>query len=81
MFRKLMAGVVLCSVPVLSFGVAQIATTGTAWAGGTTTCTGTSSAGQVVRLRVTGALGPGNRFGECQVDDNHVFRTALVPHQ
>ena len=54
MFRKLMAGVVLCSVPVLSFGVAQIATTGTAWAGGTTTCTGTSSAGQVVNFASPG---------------------------
>ncbi len=48
MFRKLMAGVILCSVPVLSFGVAQLATTGTAMAAGNTTCIGTGVAGQVV---------------------------------
>jgi hypothetical protein len=42
--RKLMAGVVLCSVPVLSFGVAQIATSGTAGAAASTTCTGTPGA-------------------------------------
>ncbi len=41
MLRKLMAGVVLCSVPVLSFGVVQVATSGSAWAAKTTTCTGT----------------------------------------
>ncbi len=40
MFRKLMAGVVLCSVPILSFGVAQIVSTGTAGAATTTTCNG-----------------------------------------
>lgn len=38
-----MAGAVLCSVPVLSFGVAQVATTGNALAASTTTCTGASS--------------------------------------
>ena len=43
MFRKLMAGAVLCTVPVLSFGVAQLATTGTAGAAGNTTCSGASS--------------------------------------
>jgi hypothetical protein len=50
-----MAGAILCSVPVLSFGVAQIATTGTAMAAGTTTCTGTSAAGgQVITFAPPG---------------------------
>jgi hypothetical protein len=40
-FRKLMTVAVLSAVPVLSFGVAQVVTTGTsAAAGGSTTCTG-----------------------------------------
>jgi hypothetical protein len=38
-----MAGAVLASVPVLSFGVAQVATTGNAGAAASTTCTGASS--------------------------------------
>jgi hypothetical protein len=42
MIRKLMAAIVVISVPVLSFGVAQVATTGNAWASGNTTCTGTA---------------------------------------
>jgi hypothetical protein len=36
-----MAAVVVSSLPVLSFGVAQVATTGTAGAAGSTTCSGT----------------------------------------
>ena len=70
MFRKLMAGVVLCSVPVLSFGVAQIATTGTAGAAGNTTCTGTSSTGQLITFAPPGISDLGNALGKCQVDDN-----------
>ncbi len=60
MFRKLMAGVVLCSVPVLSFGVAQIATIGTAGAAGSTTCTGTMTAGQLITFAPPGVSDLGN---------------------
>jgi hypothetical protein len=56
--RKIMAGVVLCSVPVLSFGVAEVATTGTAFAGPTTLCTGTGS-GQVVTFTAPGISNQG----------------------
>jgi hypothetical protein len=35
-----MAGIVLSSVPVLTFGIAQVATSGSAGAAGSTTCTG-----------------------------------------
>jgi hypothetical protein len=48
-----MAGIVLCSVPVLSFGVAQMASTGTAGAAGNTICTG-SGAGSVVTFAPPG---------------------------
>jgi hypothetical protein len=52
--RKLTAAIVVISVPVLSFGVAQIATTGSALAaGGPVTCTGTS-AGQVLTYAAPG---------------------------
>ncbi len=46
MLRKLMSVIALCSVPVLSFGVAQLATSANASAakGGTTTCGGTPGA-------------------------------------
>jgi hypothetical protein len=57
-FRKLMAGVVLCSVPVLSFGVAQIATSGTAGAATETVCTG-NGAGAVVTFATPGLSNEG----------------------
>jgi hypothetical protein len=45
MLRKFMAAVAVCSVPVLSFGVAEVATSGSAFAaGGTTLCSGGSQA-------------------------------------
>jgi hypothetical protein len=50
--RKLMAAIVVSSVPVLSFGVAQVATTGSAGAAATVTCTETS--GQVLTFAPPG---------------------------
>jgi hypothetical protein len=40
MLRKIMSVITLSSVPVLSFGVAQLATSGNAFAAGLTTCSG-----------------------------------------
>ena len=74
MFRKLMAGAVLCSVPVLSFGVAQLATTGNALA----------AHHDMYRCFVsrhvcsTGPLGPRDCFGERQVDHETSWITDLV---
>ncbi len=53
--RKLMAGVVFCSVPVLTFGVAQVATTASAGAlrpAVPTTCVGVT--GQVITFAAPG---------------------------
>jgi hypothetical protein len=60
MFRKLMALIVVSSVPVLSFGVAQVATSGNAWAATSTTCTGTpGAAAQVVTFAPPGLSNQG----------------------
>ena len=70
MFRKLMAGVVLCSVPILSFGVAQVVTTGTAGAASTTLCTGVAP-GSVVSF-----ASPGLSFtGTASVSAKSVSKT------
>ncbi len=73
-FRKLMAGVVLCSVPVLSFGVAQIATTGTAGAAGSTVCSG-SGAGAVVSFATPGL----SNLGTAQVSAKSTTKTGTAP--
>ena len=70
MFRKLMAGVILCSVPVLSFGVAQLATTGTAMAAGNTTCIGTGVAGQVVTFAPPGLSNLGTASAKAKSTTN-----------
>jgi hypothetical protein len=69
-FRKLMAGAVLCSVPVLSFGVAQVATTGNAGAVTPTICAG-SAAGSAVTFTAPGLSYTGN----AQVSANSSTKT------
>lgn len=65
MLRKFMAAVALCSVPVLSFGVAEVATTGSAFAaGGTTLCSGGS---QTVTFAAPGISNQGTASAEREV--------------
>ena len=73
MFRKLMAGVVLCSVPILTFGAAQVATIGKAWAAVTTECTET--AGQVMTFAAPGL----SDLGTASASAKSVDKVASAP--
>src|ERR1700722_9776898 len=73
MLRKFMAAVVLCSVPVLSFGVAEVATSGSAFAaGGTTLCSGGS---QTVTFAAPGISNQGN----AQLSAKSISTTSAAP--
>ncbi len=58
LLRKLMALAILSSVPVITVGVAQVATSGQAFAQTTTTCTGTGN-GQVITFAAPGLSAKG----------------------
>jgi hypothetical protein len=70
-----MAGIVLTSVPVLSFGVAQVATTGTAGAVTETVCSGTTNPGALVTFATPGL----SDLGTAQVSTKSTTTTGVSP--